>query len=121
MAHFSQHAPGLHKHASQGTRVCYTGPMSTSPPPLWGARAKGDAMSRTKRQLVLNAFFMRFGHHPAAWRHPSSTGSGRPDPQYWVRLAQLTERAKFDAFFLADFIGRSGDSLDETSRRGGSF
>jgi FMN-dependent oxidoreductase (nitrilotriacetate monooxygenase family) len=71
----------------------------------------------TKRQLVLNAFFMRFGHHPAAWRHPSSRGNGRPDPGYWVRLAQLTERAKFDAFFLADFIGRSGDNLEEASRR----
>ena len=33
-------------------------------------------MSRTQRQLVLNAFFMRFGHHPAAWRHPSSSGDG---------------------------------------------
>lgn len=78
-------------------------------------------MSKTRRQLVLNAFFMRFGHHPAAWRHPDSTGSGRPDVRYWVRLAQLSEHAKFDAFFLADFIGRSGDRLEESSRQGGSF
>lgn len=77
---------------------------------------------RPKRQLVLNAFFMRFGHHPAAWRHPSATGSGRPDPHYWVRLAKLAEQAKFDAFFLADFIGRSGGNLEEASRRyTGSF
>ncbi len=78
-------------------------------------------MSRTRKKLVLNAFFMRFGHHPAAWRHPSSQGSGRPDAQYWVRLAQLAEQAKFDAFFLADFIGRSGADLEEASHRGGSF
>lgn len=64
---------------------------------------------------------MRFGHHPAAWRHRSSTGSGRPDPRYWVELAKLTEQAKFDAFFLADFIGRSGEDLDEAAHRGGSF
>lgn len=73
------------------------------------------------RKLVLNAFFMRFGHHPAAWRHPSARGDGRPDVRYWVRLAKLAEFAKFDAFFLADFIGRSGERLEELSRMGGSF
>jgi FMN-dependent oxidoreductase (nitrilotriacetate monooxygenase family) len=78
-------------------------------------------MSRIRRKLVLNAFFMRFGHHPAAWRHPSSEGTGRPDARYWLRLAQLAERAKFDAFFLADFIGRSSADLEEASHRGGSF
>lgn len=78
-------------------------------------------MSNQRRQLVLNAFFMRFGHHPAAWRHPSSTGTGRPDVGYWVRMAQLAERAKFDAFFLADFIGNSGANLDQASRQGRSF
>jgi len=78
-------------------------------------------MSRTRKKLVLNSFFMRFGHHPAAWRHPSSTGDGRPDARYWVRLAQMAEHAKFDAFFLADFIGRSGSDLEEASHRGGSF
>ncbi|MGH8445960.1 MAG: LLM class flavin-dependent oxidoreductase [Solimonas sp.] len=75
----------------------------------------------SQRHLVLNAFFMRFGHHPAAWRHPSARGSGRPDVGYWVKLAQLAEQAKFDTFFLADFIGRSGDKVDELSRQGGSF
>ena len=74
-----------------------------------------------KRQLVLNAFFMRFGHHPAAWRHPSSTATGRPDVGYWVELAKLAEHAKFDAFFLADFIGRSGENLEQLSRMGGAF
>ncbi|HEY6879602.1 MAG TPA: LLM class flavin-dependent oxidoreductase [Polyangiales bacterium] len=78
-------------------------------------------MSRTPRQLVLNSFFMRFGHHPAAWRHRSSTGNGRPDARYWVDLARLAEQAKFDAFFLADFIGRSGEDVTDASRRGGSF
>jgi len=78
-------------------------------------------VSSKQRQIVLNVFLMRFGHHPAAWRHPSSTGTGRPDVSYWVNLAKLAEQAKFDTFFLADFIGRSGEHLEESSRQGGSF
>lgn len=75
------------------------------------------------RQLVLNAFFMRFGHHPAAWRHPSNNADGRPDLGYWIRAAQLAESAKFHAFFVADFIGRSGRPSDiaQNSRAGVSF
>ncbi len=78
-------------------------------------------MSNQSRQLVLNAFFMRFGHHPAAWRHPSNTANGRPDVKYWVKLAKLAEQAKFDAFFLADFIGRSGKNVEDASGNGVSF
>lgn len=78
-------------------------------------------MSSTTRYMVLNAFFMRFGHHPAAWRHPSSTSSGRPDAGYWIRMAQLAEQARFDTFFLADFIGRSANKLEKSSHHGISF
>jgi len=73
------------------------------------------------RQLILNTFFMRFGHHPAAWRHPSATGDGRPDVDYWVRLAVLAERAKLHTFFLADFIGRSAEDLETHSHMGVAF
>lgn len=73
-------------------------------------------MSNKQRQLVLNVFPQRFGHHPAAWRHPSSSGSGRPDLAWWIAAAKLAEAAKFDAFFIADFIGRSGDITSETGR-----
>jgi alkanesulfonate monooxygenase SsuD/methylene tetrahydromethanopterin reductase-like flavin-dependent oxidoreductase (luciferase family) len=75
----------------------------------------------SQRQLILNTFFMRFGHHPAAWRHPSATGDGRPDVDYWVKLAVLAERAKFHTFFLADFIGRSADDLEMHSQMGVAF
>ena len=74
-----------------------------------------------RRELILNTFFMRFGHHPAAWRHPSATGDGRPDVDYWTRLAVLAERAKLHTFFLADFIGRSADDLDAQSHAGVAF
>ena len=78
-------------------------------------------MANKNRQLILNAFFMRFGHHPAAWRHPNAQGDGRPDPDYWIRMAKRAEQAKFHAFFLADFIGRAGEDLEKQSRVGGSF
>ena len=78
-------------------------------------------MSQKKRQLVLNVFFQRFGHHPAGWRHPSSRGDGRPDLAWWLRAARLAEAAKFDTFFLADFIGRSGQVNKQTGRSGLSY
>jgi len=69
------------------------------------------------RQLVLNVFFMRFGHHPEAWRHRANRGaSGRPDLDFWVRLAQRAEAAKLDTYFLADFIGRSAKSIEGHTR-----
>jgi alkanesulfonate monooxygenase len=77
--------------------------------------------AQNARQLVLNVFFMRFGHHPAAWRSPGVVATGRPDIQYWIDMAKRAEEARFDAFFMADFIGRSGDDLDKASRVGGSF
>lgn len=78
-------------------------------------------MSKKNRQLVLNVFFQRFGHHPAGWRHPSSTDSGRPDLNWWISAAKLAEEAKFDAFFLADFIGRSGEITEQTGRSAISY
>jgi FMN-dependent oxidoreductase (nitrilotriacetate monooxygenase family) len=78
-------------------------------------------MPAASRKLVLNAFFMRFGHHLAAWRHPSHDANGRPDADFWIGLAQQAEAAKFHTFFLADFIGRGADQLDQQSRQGQSF
>ncbi len=78
-------------------------------------------MGSKQRQLVLNVFLQRFGHHLAAWRHGSSTGNGRPDLDWWLRGAKLAEEGKFHTFFLADFIGQSGDITPETGRRGISY
>ena len=73
-------------------------------------------MSKKPRQLVLNAFFQRFGHHPAGWLHPSSTDNGRPNLDWYIRAAKLAEEAKFHAFFLADFIGQSGEITANTGK-----
>jgi FMN-dependent oxidoreductase (nitrilotriacetate monooxygenase family) len=86
------------------------------------SHAKSATARRPGSHLVLNVFFMRFGHHPEAWRHPSNRGqNGRPQLQFWLDLAQRAEAAKLDTFFVADFIGRSGDGLEAQSRQGGSF
>ena len=66
-------------------------------------------MAEKPRQLVLNAFFQRFGHHPAGWLHPSSTDNGRPNLEWYIRAAKLAEAAKFHNFFLADFIGQGSE------------
>lgn len=78
-------------------------------------------MSQRKRQLTLNAFFMRFGHHPAAWRHASASCNGRPNLAYWQQAAKMAEQAKFHTFFLADFIGRSALDVEQNSRLSGNF
>ncbi|QFY42744.1 LLM class flavin-dependent oxidoreductase [Candidatus Methylospira mobilis] len=73
-------------------------------------------MSNNSRKLVLNAFFQRFGHHPAGWLHPGSTDNGRPNLEWYIRAAKLAEAAKFHAFFLADFIGQSGEITANTGK-----
>lgn len=78
-------------------------------------------MSNNKRQLVLNVFLQRFGHHPAGWRHPSSVDNGRPNLDWYVKAAKLAEAAKFDTFFIADFIGRSGAITPDTGRNAISY
>lgn len=78
-------------------------------------------MTQTQRQLILNVFFQRFGHHPAGWRHPSSKDDGRPNFDWWLKAAQLAEEAKFHSFFMADFIGRSAEINNQTGRSGISY
>jgi FMN-dependent oxidoreductase (nitrilotriacetate monooxygenase family) len=90
--------------------------MSLASAPRPARRKRGTTMSRP-RQLVLNLFTKRYGHHPEAWRHPSQHGSGRPDFAHWLGLAKLAEEAKFHAFFLADFIGRAAEVTDADRRR----
>ena len=80
-------------------------------------------MSTTpQRQLALNIFIQRWGHFPEAWKHPSHRPiSARPNPEFYLNLARLAEQGRFDTFFIADFIGRSGEDIDGLSRRGGSY
>ncbi len=78
-------------------------------------------MGNKKRQLVLNVFLLRYGHHPAGWLHPTWTGDGRPDLNWWINAAKIAEAAKFDTFFVADFIGRSGELTPQSGKNPTNF
>ena len=55
------------------------------------------------RQLHLNLNFLNAGTFGGAWRWPASDPASFYDIDFWIRTAQLAERATFDAVFLADF------------------
>lgn len=60
------------------------------------------------KQIRLNAFDMTSAMHNShgLWKHPLNVRTSRyKDLDYWTELAQLLERGKFDAVFLADVIG----------------
>jgi FMN-dependent oxidoreductase (nitrilotriacetate monooxygenase family) len=58
---------------------------------------------RVVGQVHLNLNFLNAGTFGGAWRWPISDPAGFYDIDYWIRTAQLAERATFDAVFLADF------------------
>jgi long-chain alkane monooxygenase len=46
------------------------------------------------------------GHLSAGlWTHPRDRAQTYKDLEYWLELAKLLERGKFDAIFLADVLG----------------
>ena len=59
------------------------------------------------KQIRLNAFDMNcVGHQsPGLWTHPRDRADRYNTLEYWVELAKLLERGKFDALFLADVLG----------------
>ncbi len=59
------------------------------------------------REIRLNAFDMNcVGHQsPGLWRHPRDKSWTYKDMDYWVHLAKMLERGKFDGLFIADVLG----------------
>ena len=59
------------------------------------------------RQIRLNAFDMAcIGHQsPGLWTHPDDRSDTYNTLKYWIDLARVLERGKFDALFLADVLG----------------
>lgn len=53
------------------------------------------------------------GMHEGSWRHPSADPGSVWSPSHYLRMAQVAERAKFDAVFITDELtspaGRGGD------------
>lgn len=54
------------------------------------------------RQLHLNVNLLHSGVYPSAWRLPDSDPRAFFDLGHYVRVAQIAERGKLDAIFLAD-------------------
>jgi alkanesulfonate monooxygenase len=59
------------------------------------------------REILFNAFDMNCIVHqsPGLWRHPRDRADRYVDLAYWMDLARVLERGKFDALFLADVLG----------------
>jgi long-chain alkane monooxygenase len=59
------------------------------------------------REIRFNAFDMNcVGHQsPGLWAHPRDRSWQYKDLEYWVELAQILERGKFDGLFIADVLG----------------
>ena len=59
------------------------------------------------KEIRLNAFDMNcVGHQsPGLWTHPRDQADRYNTLDYWVELARVLERGKFDALFLADVLG----------------
>ncbi|WP_053218391.1 LLM class flavin-dependent oxidoreductase [Virgibacillus senegalensis] len=60
------------------------------------------------KQIILHAFEMNSAMHNShgLWKHPNTKRHrSYKDLQYWVDLARLLEKGKFDAVFFADVLG----------------
>jgi FMN-dependent oxidoreductase (nitrilotriacetate monooxygenase family) len=58
----------------------------------------------SERQLRLGAFMRPVSLHTGAWRYPGSYPDANFNFQHIRSFAQKLERAKFDAFFMADHL-----------------
>ena len=64
--------------------------------------ATGNFWPKPQRRRSRNCV----GHQsPGLWTHPRDRADRYDTLDYWVELAKLLERGKFDALFLADVLG----------------
>lgn len=77
----------------------------------------------SKKRIYLNAFEMNTPGHqsPGLWTHPEDQSYRYKDSEYWMELAKLLEKGRFDAIFIADVLGTYdvyGNSRDTAIRNG---
>ncbi|CAK9439683.1 uncharacterized protein LODBEIA_P37830 [Lodderomyces beijingensis] len=62
---------------------------------------------KARKPIILNAFDMgTVGlQSPGLWKHPQDKSRDYNTIEYWTNLAQLLERGKFNALFIADVLG----------------
>ena len=68
------------------------------------------------RQLKLAAFMRPASIHTGAWRYPGAYPDANFNFAHLKRFAQTLERAKFDAFFMADHLAVLNMPLDALKR-----
>jgi alkanesulfonate monooxygenase len=68
------------------------------------------------RQLRLGAFMRPATIHTGAWRYPGAFADANFNFAHLKRFAQTLERAKFDAFFMADHMAVLNMPLDALKR-----
>src|SRR5215831_7760507 len=68
------------------------------------------------RQLKLAAFMRPASIHTGAWRYPGAFPDANFNFDHLKRFAQALERAKFDAFFMADHLAVLNMPLDALKR-----
>lgn len=61
-------------------------------------------MSKTRNHLRLGFSIWATGFHPAGWRLPEARHDGTFNPAFLREMAQLSERAKLDFFFIGDRV-----------------
>jgi alkanesulfonate monooxygenase len=70
----------------------------------------------TARQLRLGAFMRPASIHTGAWRYPGAWPDMNFNFAHMKRCIQALERAKFDAFFMADHMAVLNTSLEALKR-----
>lgn len=62
---------------------------------------------KERKPIILNAFDMATPglQSPGLWKHPKDKSRDYNTIEYWTNLAQLLERGKFNALFIADVLG----------------
>jgi FMN-dependent oxidoreductase (nitrilotriacetate monooxygenase family) len=68
------------------------------------------------RQLKLGAFMRPASIHTGAWRYPGAFADANFNFAHLKRFAQTLERARFDAFFMADHLAVLNMPLDALKR-----
>jgi len=69
-----------------------------------------------QRQLRLGAFMRPASIHTGAWRYPGAFPDANFNLAHLKRFAQTLERARFDAFFMADHLAVLNMPLDALKR-----
>src|ERR671934_2031463 len=76
-----------------------------------------ERLSMTRpRQLKFAAFMRPASIHTGAWRYPGAFPDANFNFAHLKRFAQTLERAKFDAFFMADHMAVLNMPLDALKR-----